>query len=53
MTDEPLKADEQDAVDRFLAHLAMDELLKRHAGDPAWDTNPPCPTCGSFEHFEC
>lgn len=19
----------------------------------AWDRNPPCPDCGSFDHFEC
>lgn len=25
----------------------------RAAREKAWNPNPPCPDCGSFDHFEC
>lgn len=37
------------ARDKFELWQVMEEL-KRHYGG---DTNPPCPDCGSMEHFEC
>ena len=41
-----------------LANLASErvtilaELKRRHPGQN-WNVNPPCPDCGSMEHFEC
>lgn len=45
--------------------MIIDELRRRDVDEPglsdaererrsrAWNINPPCPTCGSFDHFEC
>ena len=39
-----------EVVEAAEARMALAELLSRH---PEWDLNPPCPVCGSHEHFEC
>lgn len=40
------------AAARFEAAQALDEL-KRRRPEADWRTDPPCPDCGSMEHFEC
>jgi len=45
-----MQQDELEALERFQAWQALEEL-KRRLG--ASDEPLPCPECGSFEHFEC
>lgn len=41
-----------EAVARFQAAQVMGELKRRYP-DRDWRTDPPCPDCGSMDHFEC
>jgi hypothetical protein len=41
----------RDLQDMIARNGDSEEVRKAHAA--AWNTNPACPDCGSFEHFEC
>ena len=39
-------------LERMIAEHGDTEVI-RQAHAKSWDRNPPCPDCGSFNHFEC
>lgn len=57
------KPPESAAADKARVSDILEEFKRRdlEAADPAdraarekaWNPNPPCPDCGSFDHFEC
>lgn len=45
-----MEDDEKEALERFQAWQALQELKRRY---PEPEGGYPCPACGSMDHFEC